>query len=367
MILRYLAFDPKRHGREERLKQLDAIFNQLLMQTAGDVDEALRWLGIFGEKYEWFDDALSLDDYRRHLEERGRIQREGPPIGGVATYRLTPVGERMVRRQALERIFESLAAGGSGDHRTPQVGGAGEESDEIRPWVDGDRIEDIAWSESMNQALLRHGGTLRMTEDDLRVREREQHTGCATVLLIDVSHSMVLYGEDRMSPAREVALALLELITTQYKKDTLDLVLFGDNAERVPLDRVPYIEAGPFHTNTKAGLQLAQELLRQRRHVNKQIFMITDGKPTAIVKDGGVYKNPFGLDEEVVNRTLDEALRCRRSGITVTTFMLARDPMLVDFVEEFTQLNRGRAYFTGLDGLTSTLFVDFVRNRRSRA
>ena len=209
-------------------------------------------------------------------------------------------------------------------------------------------------------------GWFQPREEDIEVHDHEQHAGCATVLLIDISHSMILYGEDRMLPAREVSLALLELITSRYKKDTLDCVLFGDAAHHVPLHEIPYIQAGPFHTNTKAGLQMAQQLLARRRHVNKQIFMITDGKPSCIERDGRLYKNPFGLDDEIRNRTLDEALKCRRQDIPVTTFMLARDPILVDFIEEFTEHNRGRAYFTSLEDLGTTLFVDYLANRRRR-
>ena len=232
----------------------------------------------------------------------------------------------------------------------------------------------MAWVETFRNALTRTAGDrgpgdplrISLREEDLEIREREQHTGCATVMMVDVSHSMVLYGEDRMFPAREIALALFQLITTRYRKDTLDLVLFGDDAEHVPLHRIPYIQAGPFHTNTKAGLRMAQSILAHRRHVNKQVFMVTDGKPSAIDRNGQIYKNPYGLDRMIVNRTLDEARACRKAGISVTTFMVARDPALVEFVAEFTRLNRGRAYFTGTDRLGETMFVDYLRNRRTR-
>ncbi|MAG58278.1 MAG: hypothetical protein CMJ83_18480 [Planctomycetes bacterium] len=371
MRWRYVRFDPRRHGREERFKHLRTVFNQLLLETGGDADDAMRWLDRLGERYGWFDGDYSIDDFRADLERSGDVARDPGTGGGL---RLTGRGERGLRREALERIFTGLAAMGAGDHRTHHGGGDGEETDELRAYSFGDPIEQIAWTPTLRNALARSAGEpgrdapghWSLREEDFEIRERERSVGCATVLLVDVSHSMILYGEDRMTPAREVALALLELITTRFRKDTLDLVLFGDDAERVELRNIPYIDAGPFHTNTKAGLKLAQEILHSRRNVNKQIFMITDGKPSCIWKQGSLYKNPFGLDDEIRNRTLDEALRCRKAGIAVTTFMVARDPILVDFVDEFTQLCRGKAYFTGTEGLGAALFVDYMRNRQSR-
>ena len=375
MFYRYLQFDPTRHGREERYRQLERIFRMLLVKTAGDVDEALDWMEALGGRQGWFDDAYGMQDFEIDLVKRGVIAREKAKQNGPGRghHRLTSRGERFLRQGALERIFGTLSAGGAGEHRTPVPGGAGDETEDTRAYRYGDPVDQVAWGPSFRNALLRNAADglgapvtgFLLSEDDLEVREREVMTGCATVMLIDVSHSMVLYGEDRMFPAREIALALLELVTTRYRKDTLDLVLFGDDAEHVPLEKIPYLEAGPYHTNTKAGLRLAQSILARRRNVNKQVFMITDGKPSAIWSEGQIYKNPFGLDRRIVNRTLDEAQACRKAGITVTTFMLADDPVLVDFVTEFTKLNRGRAYYTGTERLGQTLFVDYVRNRRT--
>ncbi len=189
----------------------------------------------------------------------------------------------------------------------------------------------------------------------------------ATVLLIDVSHSMILYGEDRITPAKQVALALCELITTRFPKDSLDVCLFGDTAWRVSMDEIPYLSAGPYHTNTRDGLRLARDILRKTRQQNRQIVMLTDGKPSALTEpDGEIYKNPFGLDRRVVNKTLEEAEACRRLNIPITTFMLTSDPLLVEFVEEFTRVNHGRAYYSELDRLGSFVLVDYVRNRRGR-
>jgi uncharacterized protein with von Willebrand factor type A (vWA) domain len=175
---------------------------------------------------------------------------------------------------------------------------------------------------------------------------------------------MVLYGEDRITPARKTALALAELITTRYPKDTLDIVAFGNEAWEVEIKDLPYLQVGPFHTNTRAGLERARTILRRRKNRNKQIFMITDGKPSCHLENGRMYRNAFGLDRRIVNRVLDEAAICRREGIPITTFMIARDPYLQSFVRQLTEVNHGRAYFSQLDDLGGYLFEDYVRNRR---
>jgi uncharacterized protein with von Willebrand factor type A (vWA) domain len=182
--------------------------------------------------------------------------------------------------------------------------------------------------------------------------------------MIDISHSMILYGEDRITPAKTVAMALSELIKTRYPKDTLDLLAFGNDAWRIEIKDLPYLKVGPYHTNTFAGLELAMDILRRRKTKNKQIFMITDGKPTCLKEGARYYKNSFGLDRKIINKTLDQAARSRRLGITITTFMIARDPYLQQFVRDFTQINKGRAYYSSLSGLGEYIFEDFVRNRR---
>jgi uncharacterized protein with von Willebrand factor type A (vWA) domain len=185
--------------------------------------------------------------------------------------------------------------------------------------------------------------------------------------MIDISHSMILYGEDRITPAKQVALALSELISTRFPKDYLSLVTFGDEAELVSINELPFLTVGPYHTNTKAGLQLARNLLRKHGNANKQIFMVTDGKPSAIFDGNGrLYKNSFGLDPKIVNKTLDEAVACRREHIPITTFMVARDPYLINFVEELTKANQGRAYYSSLNNLGEFVFVDYIRNRKKK-
>src|SRR5206468_12146553 len=220
---------------------------------------------------------------------------------------------------------------------------------------------------SMSNALKNHGiDELTITEDDLEVFEQEHLSACATVLMVDVSHSMILYGEDRITPAKKIALALAQLIQTRYPKDSLDVVLFGDDAAQVRLSDLMKIQAGPFHANTRAGLQLARRILEGSKGVNRQIFMITDGKPSAIREHGRLYKTPFGLDPKIVNKTLEEAAFCRRKGVTITTFMLATDYPLLEFVRKLTALNHGRIYETDPNNIGAYVFRDFVRNRRKR-
>lgn len=350
------------HGSSlnELLRSLLRIFRQLLVIFDGEVEEALDALEDVGERYRLWRDDFGPSDFRKLIEERGEV------APGARGLQLTRKGERAIRRQMLHEVFSKLAQRGPGDHRTPHAGGAGEPTDETRAYRFGDTTDALDMNRTLGNWLRRTGGEGHPEEGDLEVREREYATSCATVLLIDISHSMTLYGEDRITPAKRVALALTELILTKYRKDTIDVVLFGDEAHVVPLERLPYITNGPFHTNTRAGLIAAQEILKRRKATNRQIIMITDGKPSAIHEEGHLYKNPFGLDRKVVAKTLEEAGRCRRKGIPITTFMLTSDPYLRGFVEEFTEVNRGRAYFSEGARLESFVLVDFVKNRRRR-
>ena len=343
------------------IKQMMEIYRNLLLQTGGDADEALRWMEHFGKEYGFFNEKFGIADFKKLLEESGEAQRT--PRG----FQVTPKGERRIRQDSLNEIFSTLKAGGPGDHRTPVAGKGGERLSETRPYQFGDNLSDLDALGSVSNAVMNHGiDDLTLTEDDLEVFETEHLSACATVLMVDISHSMVLYGEDRITPAKKIALALAQLIQTRYPKDTLDVVLFGDDAVQVPLKQLIKIQAGPFHTNTKAGLQLAQRVLATRKGVNKQIFMITDGKPSAIREFGRLYKNPFGLDPKIVNKTLEEAAYCRKKRISITTFMLATDVPLLEFVRKLTALNHGRIYETDPNNLGAYVFRDFVRNRRKR-
>ena len=346
---------------ESTFRNLLRLFRQLLLVLDGDVESSLEHLEDIGDRYGLWHPGYGIDEFRAWLERRGEVQADA---GGAL--RLTQRGERALRRQALEDVFQKMTHRDAGDHRLPDGGGAGELTDETRPWAFGDGLDALDANRTLTNWLQRTGGAGDLQEDDLEVRDREYATSCATVLLIDVSHSMTLYGEDRITPAKRVALALAELILTRFPKDTIDVVLFGDTAEVVPLERLPYITNGPFHTNTRAGLMRAQEILLRRKGTNRQIVMLTDGKPSAIHEDGGIYKNPFGLDPLIVNKTLEEAVRCRRRGIQVTTFMLTADPYLKRFVERFTEACRGRAWFAESARLEGFVLVDFLRNRRRK-
>ena len=220
-------------------------------------------------------------------------------------------------------------------------------------------------TESIKNAQVNHGiGDFTLMEQDLEVVEKEQKTTTSTVMMIDISHSMILYGEDRITPAKKVALAMAELIKTKYPKDSLDIIVFGNDAWQIQVKDLPYLEVGPYHTNTVAGLELAMDLLRRKKTRNKQIFMITDGKPTCLKEGIKYYKNSFGLDRKIVSKTLTLAAQCRRLDIPVTTFMIASDPYLKQFVQNFTEVNNGRAYYSNLQGLGGFVLEDFQRNRR---
>jgi uncharacterized protein with von Willebrand factor type A (vWA) domain len=336
------------------------LFQQLVLASGGDVEEAMEWLRHL-QREGYLDPDLDLDDFFASLEEEDLITRDGQ-----GTFQLTTGGERRLRKSAFEEVFQSLAKAGPGYHPVRAAGEGVERLPETRPYSFGDDLAHLDAARSLHNALKRTRGTFDLREDDLEVHETEHLTSCATVMAIDISHSMILYGEDRITPAKTVALAMAELITTKYPKDHLAVILFGDRAERLELADLPYIEAGPYHTNTKEALELARSLLARKRHPNKQIFLITDGKPSAITEGNRIYKNPFGLDMKIVNRTLEEADVCRRHKIVITTFMIATDPLLTQFVEKLTQINRGRAYFASPYSLGEFILADYIRNRRRR-
>ncbi|MDG1490762.1 MAG: VWA domain-containing protein [Planctomycetota bacterium] len=362
MKFSYREFDPSEGSLRDLLKRLEALYNDLLLQADGDPEQALEWMETIAARYPLLPDGFTMEDFRRHLEKQRWVEAT---VDGL---RMAPGGDRALRQESLERIFSGLTKDAAGEHRTQAQGAGQERLPETRAWTFGDPASLIDATSSVRNALRRGVDLdgLTLGEDDLEVHETEHLSSCATVLLLDLSHSMILYGEDRITPAKRVALALTELIRTRYPKDSLRVVTFGDEAEEVSLDDISTISVGPFHTNTRAALQLGRDLLRRERRANKQIFMITDGKPSALTEpDGEIYKNPIGLDRRVVAKTMDEATICRRHGIPITTFMLTDDPVLVNFIEEFTEANRGRAYFAGGDRLGATLFVDYVKNRRS--
>ncbi len=362
MFFRYSEWDEARHGAQQStFERLLDLFQQLLYHTGGDADEALSWLTQLDQQYGLTDEGMGIGDFIEELKNRGLIERDDE----TGTVQITAKAERGLRERSLEEIFSQLRKGGRGGHKTPFAGAGDERLPETRPFSFGDDLRNLDVTGTLSNAFRRGGlGEFSLSEDDFEVFETDHHASVATVLMIDLSHSMVLYGEDRITPARKTALALAELITTRYPKDTLDIVAFGNEAWEVEMKDLPYLQVGPFHTNTRAGLERARDILRRRKNRNKQIFMITDGKPSAHFEGGRLYKNAYGLDRKIVNKVLDEAAICRREGVRITTFMIARDPYLQNFVRLLTEANQGRAYYASLNDLGGFIFEDYVRNRR---
>lgn len=346
--------------KDMKFEDILKLFNQLLIHTNGDVDEALHWLTELDKQYKLFSDEFGFDDFLQRLNDEGYIED-----GDGETPVLTPKGEKKIRQDSLDEIFSSLKKSPTGNHETTHTGKGVERLSETKPYQYGDPPSNIDFVSTISNAM-KHSGEddIDLREDDFEVYETEHLTSCATVLAIDISHSMILYGEDRITPAKKVAMALTELILTRYPKDSLDVITFGDEAKIIDLEDIPYIQVGPFHTNTKEGLQVARQLLRKHRNKNKQIFMITDGKPSCIREEGRLYKNPYGLDRKIINQTLHEAAQCRKDGVVISTFMIADDPYLTRFVDTLTKTNKGRAFYAGLNDLGQYIFVDYIKNRR---
>ena len=269
--------------------------------------------------------------------------------------------------KTLKDLMGSLGKAAAGRHDTREMATGIEASGSSKNYEFGDTL-NLDVHATLARAIQRQGlgGPLELEYSDLMVHQSEHQSSCATVLMLDCSHSMILYGEDRFTPAKRVALGLSHLIRTQYPGDSLHLVVFHDTAEELPVSRLARVQVGPYHTNTRAGLALAQRILRRQRKEMQQIIMITDGKPSAVtLEDGRIYKNPFGLDPLVMDQTFKEVHQCKRRGILINTFMLARDYALVDFVRKITEICRGKAYFTSPHNLGQYLLMDYM-NMKSR-
>jgi len=357
---RFVQYDPNAQGKT-RFEQMLDLFMQLLTYTNGDVAEALQWMNELDKKYQLTDDEYGMGDFIDDLKNNGYI-KDDPKTGAIE---ITGKSEQTIRKRSLEEIFGKLKKTKTGNHNTFKPGQGDELNPETRPFQFGDMLEQIDFTESIRNAQINHGvESFNMQEDDLQIRETDFKAQTSTVLMIDISHSMILYGEDRITPAKKVAMALSELITTKYPKDTLDIVVFGNDAWPVEIKDLPYLQVGPYHTNTVAGLELAMDLLRRRRNPNKQIFMITDGKPTCLKIGKRYYKNSFGLDRRITTRCLNLAAQCKKLKIPITTFMIASDPYLQRFVTEFTETNNGKAFFASLDKLGAFIFKDFESGKR---
>lgn len=357
---RFSKYTPPSDEGKSDFEKLLKIFMQLLLITAGNVSEALQWLTEVDKQYNLSSKDYGIGDFIEDLKKNGYITDEGPD----GEFKLKPKSEQSLRQSALEEIFGKLKKTKPGGHQTPHSGRGDEPTTDRRDYEFGDTLEQISMTDSLRNAQINHGlEDFFMTEEDLEVTENESKAQTSTVLMIDISHSMILYGEDRITPAKKVAMALSELITKKYPKDTLDILVFGDDAWQIEIKDLPYLQVGPYHTNTVAGLELAMGILRRKKNTNKQIFMITDGKPTCIKQGIKYYKNSFGLDHKILNKTLDLAVQLRKIKIPVTTFMIATDPYLKAFVREFTKANNGNAYYSSLQGLGNLVFEDFKRNR----
>jgi len=358
---RFTEFIPDKDPEKSSFDNLLNIFLQLLVITSGDVSEALSWLTNLDRQYNISGDDYGIGNFIDDLKSKGYITDDNEK----GEIKITAKSEQQIRRSSLEEIFGKLKKTGKGSHETPFPGQGEEHGTDLRNFEFGDSPDQIDYTESVKNAQINQGyQDFMLTENDLEVREKEYKTQTSTVLMIDISHSMILYGEDRITPAKKVAMALAELITKKYPKDTLDIIVFGNDAWQIAIKDLPYLSVGPYHTNTVAGLELAMDLLRRRKNKNKQIFMITDGKPTCLKEGIKYYKNSFGLDPKILNKTLNLAAQCRRIDIPITTFMIASDPYLKQFVREFTKVNNGNAYYSSLKGLGHLIFEDYKKNRR---
>lgn len=301
------------------------------------------------------------------LQEDGFIRKEfedgqgGPGDVGEATFQLTDKSIDFLGYRSLRDLMGGLGRSSAGSHDTREYASGVEMTGELKNYEFGDTL-NLDTTATLSNVMTK--GFDSLEESDLVIRQAEYNSSAATVVMLDCSHSMILYGEDRFTPAKQVALALAHLIRTQYAGDSVKFVLFHDSAEEVHVGKLAQAQIGPYHTNTAGGLRLAQQLLKRENKDMKQIVMITDGKPSALtLPDGRIYKNAYGLDPYVLGATLREVANCRRSGIQINTFMLARDPDLVAFVRRVSEMTRGKAYFTAPHNIGQYVLMDFMANK----
>lgn len=364
---------------------------QDLDHTMADLEEAVRRAlesgGLFEEELQQQIDRMSeegkLDEFIQQLIQRmeeenyisasqmqsspGDAQTAGS-MGGAETearFEVTDKSLDFLGYKTLRDLLGSLGKSSLGRHDTSHAATGVEASGGSRPYEFGD-VLNLDSTATLLSAIAREGLSVPLNIEyrDLHVHECDFQSSCATVVMLDCSHSMILYGEDRFTPAKRVAMALSHLIRTQYPGDSLSLVLFHDSAEEMPVSQLARVQVGPYYTNTREGLRVAQRILRAQRKDMKQIVMITDGKPSALtLPDGRIYKNAFGLDPLVISETLEEVARCKRQNIMINTFMLASDYGLMQFVQKVTAMCRGKAYFTTPDRLGEYLLLDYMQHR----
>ena len=330
------------------------------MQADGSLDELIEQLIERLER----EDYVSIDQ----PHDPSRQPSVGRQVGQAqepAKFEITDKSLDFLGFKTLRDLLGSLGKSSFGRHDTRDLATGIEASGASRRYEFGDTL-NLDITATLSSAIQREGLKLPLNIEysDLQVRQCEYQSSCATVLMLDCSHSMILYGEDRFTPAKKVAMALSHLIRTQYPGDSLSLILFHDSAEEVPLSQLARVKVGPYYTNTREGLRLAQRILQRQRKDMKQIVMITDGKPSALtLEDGRIYKNAFGLDPLVVSHTLEEVAKCKRAGILINTFMLASDYGLVQFVQKVTEMCRGKAYFTTPYTLGQYLLMDYMSRK----
>jgi uncharacterized protein with von Willebrand factor type A (vWA) domain len=349
-------------------EKLLEIFKELLTYTSGDFDEAVDWLRELDKEYSLTTDDYTIDDFINDLLNKGFISSEINVDTNKELLKITSKMEKALRKFALKKIFGQIKKSKQGNHKSKHSGSSDDDYSDIKNFEFGDPFDKIIVSESLKNMYNRTGSDeLNLISDDIVVSNGTFKSQMSTVLMIDISHSMILYGEDRITPAKKVAMALAELITTRYPKDTLDIIVFGNDAKLVELKDLPYLKVGPYHTNTVAGIQLAMDILKRKKNNNKQILMITDGKPSCLkLKDGSYYKNSNGLDPKIINKCYNMAKQAKKLKIPITTFMIARDSYLQHFVKEFSKANGGKAFYTGLDNLGEMIFEDYNSNKKRK-
>ena len=361
------TMDELRRAIEQALMDGDVLDEQMRerlqqMQTEGKLDELIDQLIERMQQ----EDFISVDQ----PHDPSRQSSVGGQVGqnqSQARFEITDKSLDFLGFRALRDLLGSLGKSSFGRHDTRDLATGVETSGAAKPYEFGDSL-NLDITATLSSAIQREGLTLPLNLEysDLQVHQCEYQSSCATVLMLDCSHSMILYGEDRFTPAKKVAMALSHLIRTQYPGDSLSLILFHDSAEEVPLSQLARVKVGPYYTNTREGLRLAQRILQRQRKDMKQIIMITDGKPSALtLEDGRIYKNAFGLDPLVVSQTLEEVSKCKRAGVLINTFMLASDYGLVQFVQKVTEMCRGKAYFTTPYTLGQYLLMDYM-SRKTR-
>ncbi|MBI3474845.1 MAG: VWA domain-containing protein [Acidobacteria bacterium] len=330
------------------------------MQMEGDLGELIEQLIQRMQE----EDYISIDqphDPAKNSSVGGQVGESQQQ----AKFEITDKSLDFLGFKALRDLMGSLGKSSFGRHDTRDMATGIETSGSSKTYEFGDTL-NLDITATLSNAIQREGLELPLNIEyrDLQVHQCEYQSSCATVLMLDCSHSMILYGEDRFTPAKKVAMALSHLIRTQYPGDSLSLVLFHDSAEEVPLSQLARVKVGPYYTNTREGLRMAQRILDRQRKDMKQIVMITDGKPSALtLEDGRIYKNAFGLDPLVVSQTLEEVSKCKRAGVLINTFMLASDYGLVQFVQKVTEMCRGKAYFTTPYTLGQYLLMDYMSRK----